>query len=87
MNLTTFLTTHPWIFIAAAIWTIPWKGIALWRAARGKSYVWFVILLFVNTLGILEIFYIFKFSHKKQPTENRAGTPSNIERRILDIKR
>lgn len=34
------------------------KGLALWRAARNNSKAWFVVLLLVNTLGLLEILYI-----------------------------
>lgn len=40
-------------------WSLIWKGLALWRAARRKEVAWFVILLVVNTLGILEIIYYF----------------------------
>jgi len=29
--------------------------------------VWFIVLFIFNTLGILEIIYIFAFSRKKQP--------------------
>ncbi len=50
------------LLIILALWTIPWKGYALWKAARNKSPWWFVILLIVNTAGILEILYIFFFS-------------------------
>lgn len=50
------------------IWTLVWKGIALWKAAQAKSTVWFIILLLVNTLGILEIIYIFYFSKPKTNT-------------------
>jgi hypothetical protein len=50
----------------AALWTIPWKGVALWKSARNGDLVWFIILLLVNTLGILEIIYIFFFSRKKK---------------------
>jgi hypothetical protein len=49
-----------------AIWTIPWKGVALWKAARNKSPWWFVILLIVNTVGILEILYIFVFAKREK---------------------
>jgi Family of unknown function (DUF5652) len=50
-------------FIAILIvWTLFWKGIALWKAAREGSMAWFVALLIVNTVGILEIIYIFGFS-------------------------
>ena len=41
------------------LWSIFWKGLALWHAARRGEYWWFVIILVVNTLGILEIIYLF----------------------------
>jgi methionyl-tRNA synthetase len=58
----------------AIIWTIIWKGIALWKAARNSHTAWYVVLLIVNTVGILEIIYIFGFS-KKGPgqIQPRAG--------------
>lgn len=48
----------PFILIAV-LWTLVWKGLALWHAARRGEYWWFLILLVVNTLGILEIIYLF----------------------------
>lgn len=48
-----------------AAWSLVWKGWALWIAAHKEQKVWFVVFLIVNTVGILEIFYIFYFS--KQP--------------------
>ncbi len=48
-----------------ALWTLPWKGVALWRAAGNKHLAWFVAIFIVNTLAILEIIYIFGFSRKK----------------------
>lgn len=45
-----------------SIWALIWKGIALWKAAGKKSMIWFIVLLVVNTMGILEILYIFVFS-------------------------
>lgn len=52
------------------LWTIPWKGFALWRAARSGHKKWFITLLVLNTLAILEIIYIFYFSKPKN-TESR----------------
>lgn len=46
------------------IWSIIWKGVALWKAARNSQTAWFVIMLIVNTAGILEIIYILGFSKK-----------------------
>ena len=55
----------PWIVLALTLWSVPWKGVALYKAARRKDIAWFVILLIVNTIGILEILYIYVFSKKK----------------------
>ncbi len=50
------------LVILATIWTIPWKGFALWKAAKKGHTIWFIALLILNTLAILEILYIFVFS-------------------------
>ncbi|MCX6809315.1 MAG: DUF5652 family protein [Candidatus Berkelbacteria bacterium] len=57
------------LFIILMIWSFIWKGWALWRAARNETLAWYIVLLIVNTLGILEIIYIFGFSGygKKRP--------------------
>jgi hypothetical protein len=47
------------------IWTSIWKFLALWKSARKGSVVWFIVLALVNTVGILEILYIFVFSKMK----------------------
>lgn len=60
-----FIIENTWIIFALALWTIPWKGWALWKAAKNDDKPWFVVLLIVNTLAILEIFYIFIFSKRK----------------------
>ena len=41
------------------IWTLVWKGLALYRAARAGDKWWFIIMLVVNTAGILELIYYF----------------------------
>lgn len=53
------------------IWSAIWKLLALWKSARKNSPVWFIVLALVNTLGILEILYIFVFSemNKAKPTQ------------------
>lgn len=55
---------HP-VFIAIAIvWSLAWKGLALWKSAGLRHKYWFVALLIVNTLGLLEIIYIFFIARK-----------------------
>ncbi len=59
-----FFSQHWLAIVAIAAWTLPWKGVALWRAANLRDKKWFVALLVVNTLGILEILYIFVVSKR-----------------------
>ena len=62
--------------VAVAIWTTPWKGVALWKAARNGQLGWFIALLLLNTLAILEIVYIFFFQKKKEQAINPSNTSS-----------
>ena len=54
------------LLIALIIWTIPWKGLALWKSAKNNQKIWFIVLLITNTLGILEILYIAFWQHRKR---------------------
>lgn len=54
------------LLIVAIVWVLPWKAVALWKSARKGSVPWFIVLLVINTLGILEILYIFWFSREKK---------------------
>jgi len=47
------------------IWSLAWKGLALWRCANLKQRNWFIGILILNTLGILEIAYLFFFAKNK----------------------
>ena len=53
------------LFLILSIWSAAWKGVALWRAGRNGHLPWFVCICIFNTLGILEMIYIFGFSQKK----------------------
>lgn len=71
-----FVALEPWmmalIFIFV-LWSFIWKGWALWRAAKNDSKPWFIILLLVNTVGILEILYIFVFGKTKSIQVQEQG--------------
>lgn len=47
------------ILVVAIFWSVFWKIIALWNAAKKGNKPWFFILYFFNTLGILELYYLF----------------------------
>lgn len=53
------------ILLVLVVWSLAWKGVALWKAARRGEKNWFIALLVINTLGILEILYLYIFSKEK----------------------
>lgn len=53
--------------VPLVLWSLFWKGWALWKAARNGDKWWYVALLVLNTAGILEIIYIFLVSKKESP--------------------
>ncbi|OYV62928.1 MAG: hypothetical protein B7X03_03765 [Parcubacteria group bacterium 21-58-10] len=61
------------LLIVILLWTIVLKGYALWYAARGSQKWWFIALLVINTVGILEIVYLIWF----RPTSSHAHTPAH----------
>lgn len=61
-SLAAQLNISPELFIILIIWTVFWKGLALWRSARLNHPIWFVLLIIINTFGILEIIYLILYS-------------------------
>ena len=58
------------LIIVVALWTVIIKGYALWHAARNSQKGWFIALLVINTLGILEVIYLIWF----RPTSDSPST-------------
>ena len=54
----------PVVVALAIIWTLVWKGLALWRSAELRQKYWFIAVLLINTLGILEIIYLLLVARK-----------------------
>ncbi|MEN6445965.1 MAG: DUF5652 family protein [Candidatus Cloacimonas sp.] len=60
----SLLQTNPQfsaLVLILVLWELFWKGIALWKAARESQKYWFIVILVLNTAGILPILYIFLF--------------------------
>ncbi len=45
-----------WV-IPVFVWTMIWKAIASWKAARKGHLSWFIVFFAINTFGILPILY------------------------------
>jgi len=63
--------------LALVIWTIYWKYQAIWYAVKHDHKWWFIAFLVINTVGILEILYLYIFSKKM---DIPAGQPHDENR-------
>ncbi|MDP2585288.1 MAG: DUF5652 family protein [Candidatus Levybacteria bacterium] len=61
----SILSPSPILQFVLLAWSIAWKGLALWNASKNNQRNWFIAVLVVNTLGILEIVYLFGLAKKK----------------------
>ena len=64
MNAYDLSTQQAALLILIVIWDLAWRGVALWRAAQAKHKTWFIILLVINSIGILPILYL--LTHPKK---------------------
>jgi len=64
-HMETALNVFPvWLLIVFILWSLVWKGFSLWRAAQLSHRNWFIVLLVLNTAGILDIIYLYFVSRK-----------------------
>ena len=65
MDLSTLPPIPPLMQYVLLVWSIAWKGVALWNASKNDQKNWFIAILVINTIGILEIVYLFYFCKQK----------------------
>ena len=77
---------QPFWFIVAllmvGIWSLVWKGIGLWYAAKHQQRRWFITILIIDALGLLPIIYLlwFKPEEKEEPEETHI-TKKSVRKR------
>jgi len=49
------------------VWSLLWKCYSVWTAVKKGDKKWFVALVLFNTLGILDMIYVFYVAKKKWP--------------------
>lgn len=83
LGISAGLGINPWLLAVVTIWALAWKLGALWKSARKGSIIWFIVLGVVNTVGILEILYIFifsKFDFGKSVKKQKPKSKKKIKR-------
>jgi hypothetical protein len=68
MQFLQMINSNPFILVPILVWTVAWKGMALWKASRNNQPYWFIALLVINTVGLLEIVYLMWFQKKQSRT-------------------
>jgi hypothetical protein len=58
-SIQALIEQYPLFFAALTIWSIIWKGLALWKASQRSERNWFIIILIINSFGILDIIYYY----------------------------
>ena len=82
----TVLGINPALLFLIAVWSLVWKGFALWKSAKKNHLIWFVVLLIFNTLGILEILYIFVFSKMNFRKKSKKVEEKKVSVKKVDVK-
>ena len=66
------------IITAIFIWSLAWKGAALWHASKNDEKIWYMALLLINLGGLLEIAYLFFLSKNKITTAEALKALKNF---------
>ncbi len=76
MGITGILAGFAGFIVLFVIWTVVWKALALWHAARRGEKGWYIALLLINTIGILEIIYLFAVVKIHKHSSSTGTTPT-----------
>ena len=68
------------IIIVLSVWTLIWKGIALWKCGRNNQLAWFIVMLILNTAGILPIIYL--LTPNPGPLLSKQGNITGVKMRL-----
>lgn len=72
------------MFLLLVAWSIAWKLVALWKAARHDQKAWFFALFLVNSVGLLELVYLGFFQKGEKNIVNKLqerNTPKKSNRK------
>ena len=71
--------------LVISVWTLIWKGFALWHSARSQQKGWFIAILILNTMGLLPIIYLIWFKPKCESceTEEKKVVKNKPARKVM----
>lgn len=76
-SIQALIEQHPAFFLILTLWSMVWKGLALWKAAQRQERNWFMVILIVNTFGILDLIYYYLVGRNDNTSNQRGNTLDN----------
>lgn len=74
------------IYIVVA-WTLFWKAIGLWKSARNNQMIWFVLIMFLYTFGILPLIYVLwlrgKEGRSRRSVKKVSKNVSKVSKKVV----
>ena len=69
------------ILVLLSVWELVWKGFGLWYAAENKQKGWFIAMLLLNTLGLLQMVYLIWFKPKRRREMPLKSATKSVRKR------
>lgn len=60
------------------VWSLYWKWRSLWTAAEHGDKVWFTVLLIINSVGILDLVYIYLLAKPGDPEYSTEESKTDL---------
>lgn len=73
-------------FVLVTLLSIILKGFSLWFSARNGQRNWFLVILVVNTLGLLEIVYLIWYRNGKKQVVSDLLSPNENKGTVAESK-
>lgn len=73
-SIQALIEQHPAFFLMLTVWSIIWKGLALWKASQRNERNWFMVILILNTFGILDLIYYYFVGRNSDTPDQRGNT-------------
>jgi len=76
---------NPSIFYLLSAWALFWKGLVLWKSSQRKQKYWFIAVLLINSIGVLEIIYLIIHYLKEKKSKKDVNVNNKIANNIFSF--
>ncbi|MEO8863195.1 MAG: DUF5652 family protein [Candidatus Saccharimonadales bacterium] len=73
----TLSASQLYVLLVLILWSTVWKYLALWRAGTNRDIKWFIFFCIFNTLGFIEILYLY-FLDSGRPKHSKKAVKASF---------